>query len=210
MPVTLASHSFVSRLRALCSWWSFARAQASAANERTRLRRTHNCRSALARRRRTGQPVRVELGGTVSRQSRMNRISCVVLLLLSTAACSSAHHRSSAGSTSVSTPGVVQSSPNGIISGLLVLQDHSGIPGTVTVLEATSDNRSVAASATGAFRIEVPAGAYRVTARSPQVDNGLFECSNTASAIVTPGRTTNVRLTCTYDHTVTANIRNAA
>jgi hypothetical protein len=74
---------------------------------------------------------------------------------------------------------------------------------------ASSQNRKVTASRTGAFRIEVPAGVYRVTGRSPQVDNGLFECSNAANAVVKPGRTTRVRLTCAYDHPVPADIQNA-
>jgi hypothetical protein len=156
--------------------------------------------------------VRVELRAIVSRRNRIKRISCAVLLLTVVGACSSSHHGSSPRPTSsAQTPGSVASSPTGVIAGSLVLLDHSGIPGTITILDASGQGRKVTASPTGIFRIEVPAGSYRVTGRSPKVDNDLFECSNVTTAVVTHKETTNIRVICTEDHLIPATslIRNA-
>ncbi len=109
---------------------------------------------------------------------------------------SAAHASSSAasaGSASIGTLGGVVETVGGPAPG----SPHP-VRATVIVRGAGRSVVEVSTAPDGAFSIDLPAGTYQVTARSPRYQDGRGVCHpGSASTIgVQPGRTTKVRITC--------------
>jgi hypothetical protein len=64
------------------------------------------------------------------------------------------------------------------------------LPGTITARAATGQTFTATAGDDGRFRLSLPPGMYRVTARSPLMQSGQMTCAATATLRVTRGEST--------------------
>jgi hypothetical protein len=68
--------------------------------------------------------------------------------------------------------------------------------GTITIVDVSSQQRKVTTSSTGRFAVELRPGRYVVTGRSPEIEDGIADCSDVVHAVITRDNTTNVEVTC--------------
>jgi hypothetical protein len=72
------------------------------------------------------------------------------------------------------------------------------ISGFVRIFNATS-GWDGPTEGDGNFRVDLPAGTYTATGTSPAVGAGQYPCAAGGSVVVTPGRTTSVKVICSID-----------
>jgi hypothetical protein len=67
-------------------------------------------------------------------------------------------------------------------------------PGTITVRGPV--DRTVRTDVHGGFRLDLPAGSYRVTGHSPRYQSGRATCSASGPLVVRPGAAASVDVVC--------------
>lgn len=73
---------------------------------------------------------------------------------------------------------------------------NHGIRGTIRIAGGAGQTQEVSTSSTGAFEVELSAGAYLVTGRSPEINDGKSDCRAASKVVVKRDRTVRVDVIC--------------